>query len=103
MPPRVVANNYALHTFPLGRLPSRLRSRRPREPVRRESSWKYLQCAALDRTAALEQLGEIDADWREAGFTQLHSETYCGRGKHNMQAVGDHVQPECECVGASHD
>ena len=35
----------------------------------------YLQCAALDGSAALEQLGKIDADRFETGGVELIGET----------------------------
>src|SRR6202007_1030926 len=74
------------------RLRSRLRSRRPFHLGRRESSWEYLQCAALDGTAALEQLGQVHADRLEAGLTQLCDETCGSRGKYNIQPVGNGVE-----------
>ena len=38
----------------------------------------YLQRAAFDGSAALEQLGQVDTDRPEAGLAQLLGEARCG-------------------------
>src|ERR1700753_2970199 len=87
------ASNYAPHAFRPARW--RVRSCQPApEPDHPEWSREHLQCAALDRTAALEQLGKVDTDGIEAGMPQLCRETRCSGGKNDVQAVGDDVQPE---------
>ena len=62
----------------------------------------HLQRAAFDGSAALEQLGQVDADRVEAGLAQLLGEAGRGGGITTLQAVGDRVEAEHVGVGAGH-
>ena len=54
----------------------------------------YLQRAAFDGSAALEQLGQIDTDGPESGLAQLLGEAGRSGGQHHVEAVGHDVEPE---------
>ena len=60
----------------------------------------YLQRAAFDGSAALEQLGQIDTDRPEPGFAKLLGEAGGGRREDDVEAVGDGVEAEHVGVGA---
>ena len=60
----------------------------------------YLQRAAFDGSAALEEFGQIDTDRPEAGFAKLLGEAGGGGGQDDVQAVGHGVEAEHVGIGA---
>src|SRR5258706_14533289 len=71
-------------------------------PWSRSQGWSriYLQRAAFDGSAPLEQLGEVDTDGPETGLAQLLGETCRGGRQDDIEAVGHGVEAEHIRVGA---
>lgn len=58
----------------------------------------YLQGVALDAAAALEQLGEVEADGLKTTPAELFAQILGCLGKHQVRAIANGVETEDLCI-----